>query len=235
MWVFPAAAAAVAVVFAGALGRRFLERRQAHLGLWCVSMAMYAVASLAVAGGVGAGWTRTLFELYWILGAVVNVPFLAAGEVLLLSKHRVVEAAVWAVLALVTAYTITVTRGAAIDPGALAQQLPSGKEVFGDGSRAYGLPQLISIPSYLILVAGAVWSAWRMRGRAALRDRFLGTLLIVVGASITAVAGSAFAAVGNAPAFSLALLAGVSVMYAGFLRATRPARVPAAASVVTRG
>jgi hypothetical protein len=235
MWVFPAAAAAVAFVFAASLGKRFLDRRQAYLGLWCLSVAMYAVASLAVAAGVGAGWSRTLFELYWILGAVLNVPLLAAGEVLLLSRQRVVEAAVWAALALVTAYTITVTRGAAIDPVAFAQELPSGKDVFGDGSRAYGLPQLISIPSYLILVVGAVWSAWRMRGRADLRDRFVGTLLIVVGASITAVAGSAFAAVGNAPAFSLSLLAGVSVMYAGFLRATRPARVPAAASVVTGG
>ncbi len=235
MWVFPAAAAAVAFVFAGALAKRFLERPRAYLACWCVALAMYAVASLAVAGGVATGWSRTLFELYWILGAVLNVPLLAAGEVLLLTRNRAVETAIWAALALVTAYTIAVTRGAAMDPSALARELPSGKDVFGDGTRAYGLPQLISIPSYLILVAGAAWSAWRMRGQRHLRDRFVGTLLIVVGASITAVAGSAFAAVGNAPAFSLALLAGVAVMYAGFLRATRTTRAPATASVVGGG
>ena len=235
MWVFPAAAAAVALVFAGALGKRYLERRQAHLGFWCVALAMYAVASLAVAIGVAAGWSRTLFEVYWILGAVLNVPLLAAGEVLLLTRNRIVGAGIWVVLAFVTAYTIAVTRGAAMDPSALAQQLPSGKEVFGDGSVAYGLPQLISIPSYAILVVGAGWSAWRMRGRDELRDRFVGTLLIVVGASVTAVAGSIFAAIGNAPAFSVALLAGVAVMYAGFLRATRTARIPAAATVTTGG
>jgi len=233
MWVFPAAAAAIAFVFAGALGKRFLERRHLHLGCWCVALVMYGIASLAVAAGVASGWSRTLFELYWILGAVLNVPLLAAGETFLLTRNRFVEGAVWAALALVTAYTIAVTRGAAMDPSALAQQLPSGKEVLGDGTRAYALPQLISIPSYLILVAGAAWSAWRMRGRVDLRDRFVGTLLIVVGASITAVAGSAFAAIGNAPAFSLALLAGVAVMYVGFLRATRRARVPAAVSVAT--
>lgn len=233
MWVFPGAAAAVAFVFAGSLGRRFLERRHAHLAFWCVSLAMYGAASLAVAIGVATGWSRGVFELYWILGAVLNVPILAAGEVRLLSRNRVVEGAIWIVLAFVTAYTLAVTRGAAMDAAALAERLPSGKDVFGDGTTAHRLPQLISIPSYAILVAGAVWSAFRMRGRRDLRDRSVGTLLIVVGASITAVAGSAFAAAGNAPAFSLALLAGVATMYAGFLRATRSATVRAPAAIAT--
>jgi hypothetical protein len=115
-----------------------------------------------------------------------------------------------------------VTRGAAIEPAALAERLPSGKDVFGDGSAAYRLPQLISIPSYVILVVGAVWSAWRMRGRPELRSRFVGTLLVAAGATITAAAGSAFAAVGNLPAFSLSLLAGVAVMFLGFRRASEP-------------
>ncbi len=144
--------------------------------------------------------------MYWILGAVLNVPLLAAGEVHLLRRGQVLDVAVWVVLAFVFAYTVAVTRGAAIDPVALAERLPSGKEVFGDGTAAYRLPQLISIPSYVILVAGAAWSAWRMRGRPELRSRFIGTLLVAAGATITAAAGSAFAAVGQ-PARVLALVA----------------------------
>jgi hypothetical protein len=231
MWVFPLAAALVALAFAAALGRRFVERRRTYLGLWCAALVMYGVASLAVAIGVGWGWSRGPFEVYWILGAVLNVPLLAAGEVQLLTRNRIVEAAVWILLAFVAAYTIAVTRGAPMDPTALIERLPSGKDVFGDGTAAHRLPQVISIPSYLVLVAGAIWSAWRMRGRRELRDRFVGTVLIVLGASITAVAGSAFAAVGNATAFSLALLAGVAVMFAGFLRATR---VPSSGSSMSR-
>jgi hypothetical protein len=224
MWVFPSAAAVVALVFAMALGRRFAERRQAYLAVWCGALLMYAAASAAVAAGAFAGWSRTLFEIYWIFGAVLNVPLLAAGEVQLLGRSKILDAAVWVVLAFVFAYTIAVTRGAAVDASALTERLPSGKEVFGDGSPAHRLPQLISIPSYLVLVGGAVWSAWRMRGRSELRDRFVGTLLIALGATITAAAGSAFAAVGNLPLFSLSLLAGVAVMFAGFWRATRSHR-----------
>ena len=234
MWVFPLAAAAIAFAFAVSLGRRWARSRRISLAMWCVALAMYGAASLAVAAGALFGWNRTLFEIYWIFGAVLNVPLLAAGEIHLLGRGRVLDLLVWVILAFVVAYTIAVTRGATIDANALAQELPSGKEVFGDGSDAFALPQLISIPSYLILLAGALWSAWRMRGRPELRNRFVGTLLVAAGATITAAAGSAFAAVGNLPAFSIALLAGVSVMYAGFLRASEPRPAVAAAAIADR-
>jgi hypothetical protein len=226
MWVFPLAAALVAFAFAVALGRRFVRTRRLYLAMWCGALLMYAIASAAVAAGAAVGWSRTLFEVYWILGAVLNVPLLAAGEVHLLRRGRVVDLVVWMALAFVFAYTIAVTRGAPVHAAALVEQLPSGKEVFGDGSAAYRLPQLISIPSYVILLAGAVWSAWRMRGRPELRHRFTGTLLVAAGATITAAAGSAFAAVGNLPAFALSLLAGVAVMFLGFLRATESRSAP---------
>lgn len=221
MWVFPLAAAVIATVFAVVLGRRFVQRRQVYLAVWCAALAMYAAASFAVAAGALVGWSRALFEIYWVVGAVLNVPLLAAGELQLLGRDRFLDSAIWVVLAFVFAYTIAVTRGADMSAAALMERLPSGKDVFGDGTPAHRLPQLISIPSYVVLVVGAVWSAWRMRSRPDLRDRFIGTLLIAAGATVTAAAGSAFAAVGNLPAFSLSLLAGVSVMFAGFLRATR--------------
>jgi hypothetical protein len=129
---------------------------------------------------------------------------------------------VWLVLIFAAAYTVATLAGAATDAAALAEELPSGKHVFGDGTAAHRLPQLISYPSYAILVAGALYSAWRMRGRPELRGRFVGTLLIALGATIVA-AGSAFAATGVLVGFSLTLFAGITVMYWGFLRAARPA------------
>jgi hypothetical protein len=224
MWVFPLVAAAVAAVFAGLVAARYRTRRRPYQLAWAIALAMYAVASIAVVLGVAGGWTSAEFQVYWALGAVLNVPFLAGGELMLLVHHRTAQAAIWIVLVFITAYTLAVLRGASLDAAALAEDLPSGKLVFGDGSAAHRLPQLISIPSYLVLVGGAVWSAWRMRGRSELRDRFVGTLLIALGATITAAAGSVFAAVGNLPLFSLSLLVGVAVMFAGFWRAARSHR-----------
>jgi hypothetical protein len=167
------------------------------------------------------GWTSAEFRAYWVLGAVLNVPFLAQGELDLLVRNRWVRSALYVALAFVTAYTIARVRTAAIDLDALGEQLPSGKEVFGDGTPAHRLPQLVSIPAYLVLIGGTLWSAWGMRGRPELRDRFWGTLLIALGATVIAALGSAFAALGELLPFSLALLAGVTVMFVGFLRASR--------------
>jgi hypothetical protein len=225
MWVFPLLAAAVSAIFSGLLVRQYVARRRPHQLAWAIALAMYAAASLAVVLGVAGGWTADEFRVYWALGAVLNVPFLAGGELMLLVRNRTVQAAVWIVLVFVTAYTISVLRVASFDATALTADLPSGKHVFGDGTAAHRLPQLISIPSYLVLVGGALWSAWRMRGRRELRDRFVGTLLIALGATVIAGFGSAFAALGELAAFSVALAAGIVVMFAGFLRAGKPVTV----------
>jgi hypothetical protein len=223
MWLFPVAAAVVASVFAWALARRWVERRRPAELAWAIALAMYAIASVALAWGVIGGFSREIFAAYWIFGAVLNVPFLAAGEVMLLSDRAWVRWACWALLVFVTAYTVTVVAGAATFPGALLEELPSGKEVYGAGTPAHQLPQLISVTSYLILVAGALFSAWRMRGRPELRRRFAGTLLIVAGATVVAL-GSAFAATGVLIGFSLTLLAGIVLMFAGFRMATTTRR-----------
>jgi hypothetical protein len=221
MWVFPLAAGAVASVFAVRLGRQFATRRRPYQLLWAMAMLMYGAACLAVVFGVAGGWSLAEYQVFWVLGAVLNVPFLAAGEIDLLTRNRTVSAVLGLVLVFVTAYAVATTRTAAFDPSTLAQDLPSGKEVFGAGSPAHRLPQLISIPSYLILVGGAAWSAWRMRGRPELRDRFTGTLWIAIGATVIAGVGSAFAATGNLLAFSISLLVGIATMFWGFVRASR--------------
>ncbi len=230
MWLIPLVATGIAAVFAGMLVRQFLARRgQAQL-LWAISMAMFAVASAAVTIGVASGWTRSLFAVYWAFGAVLTVPFLAGGELVLLFRRPWVRWATWIVLIFSVAFTFSVLRQASFDADALLERLPSGKEVLGDGSAAHRLPQLFSYTAFFILVAGALWSAWRMRGRPELRDRFVGTLLIVVGASIVA-GGSAFAASGQVAGFIVTLVVGIAVMFWGFLRASRPVVAPDAAAV----
>lgn len=230
MWVFPLVATAVAFVFAVLLAKQYVERRRSYQLLWAIALLMYAAASLAVTIGALNGWSRLAFQVFWLLGAVLNVPFLAAGELQLLVRNRTVELALDVVLVFLVAYAISVVRGAAYDAHALAQQLPSGKHVFGDGTPAHRLPQLISIPSYLVLVGGTLWSAWKMRGRPELKDRFVGTLLIAIGATVIAGFGSTFAALGKLPLFSVSLLVGIAVMFWGFLRASKPTSVPAPAA-----
>ena len=225
MWAIPLIAAFVAAAFTVMLVRQFLVRRgQAQL-LWAIAMAMFSAASAAVTIGVASGWTSTLFAVYWAFGAVLTVPFLAGGEVVLLFRRRWVLWTTWLVLVFSVAFTFSVLQQAVFDPSALAERLPSGKEVFGAGTGAHRLPQIFSYTAYFILVGGALWSAWRMRGRPELKDRFIGTLLIVFGSTIVA-GGAAFAAGGLVTGFVLTLVVGISLMFWGFLRASRPIVAP---------
>jgi hypothetical protein len=225
VWVFPVAAALVALAFSVALARRYVQHHRSHLAFWSASLLMYAAASLAVAFGAASGWTSGAFRVYWTLGAVLNVPFLAQGELDLLIRRREIRWALYVLLVFVTAYTIAVVRTADVNTTALAADLPSGKEVFGDGTAAHRLPQLVAIPAYVVLLGGTLWSAWSMRRRPELRDRFWGTLLVALGATVIAGFGSAFAALGHLVPFSISLLGGISLMFGGFLRASRPAPV----------
>src|SRR5438552_10537411 len=112
MWIFPLAAALVALAFAGLVGRRLAARRQPYLAAWAVALLMFAAASFAAFLGILNGWTPAEFRVYWLLGAVLNVPYLALGELLLLIRDRRVQTALFLVLLFGTAFALNVVRTA---------------------------------------------------------------------------------------------------------------------------
>ena len=226
MWIFPLAAAVIAAVFAAMLLLRAVRSRHPADAMWSVALAMYAAASFAMFMGVRSGWTSAEFRTYWLLGAILTVPYLAQGELYLLARRSMANV-LFVVLLFGTAFAVSRIRTAPIIAQHLSERFPLGREVFGSGSAAHRLPQLYSIPAYVVLVIGALWSAWRMRGSRGLRHRFVGTLLIAAGATVVAVGSGIGAAFEIVPLFSATLVTGVVLMMAGFLRSSTgsPARI----------
>ena len=203
--IFPLVAAVVAAVFAFSLGRRYAARRRPAMGLWTIALAMFAAASLAMFLGVVDGWSGAEYRVYWLFGAILNVPYLAMGEVYLLVRRRAVANALFALLLLGTAFAAWKVAGAAISTAALGTALPLGKDVFGDGSAPYRISQLYAFPAYFLLLGGVVWSAWRMRGRPELRNQTGGAIVIAVGATIVAIGSGVGAGFDVVPLFSVSL------------------------------
>ncbi|MHB9146344.1 MAG: hypothetical protein ACYC5Y_13565 [Symbiobacteriia bacterium] len=84
---FALAAAVVGVVFAGMVGRQFLERRKPHQFLWTLAMVMFAGASFAqFYAELLGGWTPGLFRLYYLLASSLVVT-MGAGTVYLLRQN----------------------------------------------------------------------------------------------------------------------------------------------------
>src|SRR5438128_3969793 len=91
MWAFPLVAAIIAIGFAVHLGRRLLRGPSAALVMWAIALLMYAVASFAMFLGSLTNWSPAEFRLYWLLGAALNVPYLAQGELYLLLPRRIAD------------------------------------------------------------------------------------------------------------------------------------------------
>jgi hypothetical protein len=215
--LFPAAATAIAALFAVQLARHYGERRRAHALAWAIALALFAGASAALAAGMVVGWSVPLFAVYWIAGALLSVPFLAVGQLHLLAPRWSVVW--WTLGGLAAVWAVGLMATASIDHGALraaAGTIPTG-EVLGD-SAVRGLARPFSGLGTLVVVVGSVWSAARTR-------RWI-LLLIPLGVLVVA-SGSIGAREGMEVLHSVALAAGVAIMYTGF-RAT--VRVPKASA-----
>ena len=216
----PIGATLVSLAFSIHLLVRAGRRRSRFEAAWGVALLMFAVASGALVLGVLDGWSSAEFRAYWLFGAVLNVPYLALGEVYLLARRPWIGHAALAVVLAATAWAAAEVRTAPLDATVLRETFFTGREVLGGDSAALVLARVYSFAGYGLLLAGILWSAVGMRGRPELRRRFAGVGLIALGATVVA-AGSAFAAAGSFPGFSLTLAAGIAVMYWGFLVATR--------------
>jgi len=221
--IFPLTAAAIAAAFAAMLARQLLRRWRWHEAAWLLALLMFAAASAAMFFGVVRGWHSEDFRVYWLFGAVLNVPFLFAGEVYLLSPRRTVGHLAFGLLLAGSAFAGWRVLTAPVHANALAASLPLGKDVFGDGSLPYRLAQYYSIPAYFLLLGGLVWSVLQMQGKRELRNRAEGTFGIAIGATIVAIGSGIGAAFHVVPLFSVSLTAGIAVMFWGFLRASRRA------------
>jgi hypothetical protein len=224
-WLLPGVAAAASAAFAVAVLRQYAARRRPYQLAWGIALSMFTVASLALMAGVVAGWSPVSFKLYYLFGAVLNVPWLALGTVELLAGPAARRAYLVALGAftLVSVVLVALARVTAADLA--GRLLPEGKEFLPVAVRA--LAVVGNTVGTLVVVGGAVASGLAMRSRRDLRPRFEGTLLIALGVLLAA-SGGVLAFLASSDKLALGLAVGASVMYLGFRRASAPARPPVA-------
>jgi hypothetical protein len=224
-WLLPGVAAAASAAFAAAVLRQYAARHRPYQLAWGIALSMFTVASLALTVGVAAGWTPLSFKLYYLFGAILNVPWLALGTVELLAGHTV-QRAYLVGLAVFTVASVVLVAMARVTADDLAGRLlPEGKEFLPVAVRA--LAVLGNTVGTLVVVGGAVASGLAMRSRRDLRPRFEGNLLIALGVLLAA-GGGVFAFLASSDKLALGLALGASVMYLGFRRASAPVRPPVA-------
>lgn len=216
---FAIAAALIALALAMATFDRYLSRHRPHELAWSIAFIAFAIASVALALGSQHGWTGPLFRLFYLFGAIINVPILALGSLLLANQQRPVRQRIY--IYTVAAFCIF-SAGVMVATPLLAplptQTLAKGSEVLGT------LPRLLAAVgsglSATIIIVLAIRSAVRRYGR----NLVIGNGLIALGTAITGMSGLLNSVLGEMEAFSVTLMIGIAVIFIGFLFATSSSR-----------
>ena len=186
---FAVAGCLVAMALGLSSWERWLARRRPHELAWAGGLALAAAAAAALAWGAGVGWDGPTFRLFYLSGAVLDVPVLALGTVYLQATPRTAGRVALAV-ALAGAFAIGVMAATPFTARLPRQRLPQGSAVLPALPRV--LAAVASAGGALVLLGGALRSGWRARRAGARRPLVVGNGLIAVGTLVLGASGLLF-------------------------------------------
>jgi hypothetical protein len=195
----------IAFAFALSTFERWLSARRPQELAWSAALLLFTLGALSLWLGASLGWSPWSFRLFYLFGAIVNVPVLALGSVYLL--HRRAGHVLAGILAVALGFAAGVM---AITPvgHVVASELPQGSDVLPALPRV--LAAVASAGGAVTVFAIAVWSIVR-------RQRVVGNALIALGTAVLSASGLLNSVLGEMDAFAVTLTAGVTVLFAGFL------------------
>ncbi len=223
-----AGATLIAVAFALGTLDRWLRRRRPQELAWTISLALFAMGSGALWWGFARGWSGVSFRIFYLCGAILNVPWLALGSVHLVSPRWGRTGHQW--LVGLSGLAAGVVLAAPMKGPVPRVGLPAGRELFGAWPRV--LAATGSGLAALVIIGIAVLTTIRLgRGRGG-AHRAAGNVLIAAGTLVLSASGTLAGRLGESRAFVVTLLVGVGVLFTGFLvangRSPRPSLVLAA-------
>jgi hypothetical protein len=224
---YPLLATVISAIFATTLWRQYRRKPRAYLLAWSIALAVYAVAALTEVIGAAGGWNPLLYRIYYFFGGITVVGVLALGTIYLLAP-RFGRAAL-GLLVLLTAIGLVGILGANLQIGLLAtHQVPSADAIRLEHGAfnviAILMAAVLNSVGSVILIGGALWSAYGAWRRGGAQSRLVANILIAAGAFIVAGASTLFRVFHVYELFYVGQAIGVLVMFGGFLAAQRAPR-----------
>lgn len=216
-------AGAAATVFAVDLWINYARKPRPHVLAYGIGITMFALATWALFGAMMMGWNPFLYRVFFLFGAVLNIPYLALGSMFLVGGKRAGHI-MTVLLGAFSAIAITL-----VSTVGFQRELPEGgipHDIFASG---FGPRMFAAIGGGMgatILIVLALVSIIRFRKTA---PRVMwGSLLILLG-TLAASAGGTNLALGEASTFALSLFLAATLIFAGYKVASgarRAAKTP---------
>ncbi len=210
--VIPLISTIVALVFAITVLSQFFTREKPYQLAWAVGLFMYFISTGTEFWTGWQGLDETVYRLWYLFGAILVVAYLGLGTVYLLLRRRIAHI-VLAVIAVASIYAAFRVFTADIDLSVITQL--SGTAM-PDSIRR--MTPFFNVFGTVALVGGAIYSAIVFRRSRNMGYRVLSNVLIAGGAILPALGGSLLRLGWSVQTFYLLELAGIVVIFIGFLR-----------------
>jgi hypothetical protein len=224
MNILPYLSTIVTFVFAVMVYNRYRRRGGAHVLLWAIGLLFYGLGTLSE---VILGLTFNVFvlKLWYLMGAMLTAAWLGMGTVhLLIRKGNTAGILTWG-LAAVSVLALFLVFSASVNSVAYDISRPASeqyRDILTRSGLVIFLTILLNIYGTIILVGGAIYSAFLFWRKRVLASRMYGNILIAAGALSPALGGT-FLKAGLVDFLYLSELIGAVVMFAGFILATQNA------------
>ncbi len=215
----PIASTIISLAFAARLFVRYRERGGTHHLWWIVGMLTYGAGTLTESLTTLTGWHEPVFRAWYITGALLGGAPLAQGTVYLLMKRQTANRLTVVVASIVviaaTCVILSPINYAGVEPYKL-----TGKVLEWHWVRMFS--PFINLYAVTFLIGGAIFSAFRYKRQRETYHRYVGNLLIAVGALLPGIGGT-FTRFGHTEVLYVTELIGLMFIYAGFKFNTAPA------------
>jgi hypothetical protein len=183
-----------------------------HLLWWGIGMATYGLGTLTESLTTLFGWQPAVFRLWYIAGAFLGGYPLAQGSIYLLMRRGFADASARVVPVLIAVASLLVLL-TPLDISLAEPHRLSGKVIEWQWLRLFS--PFVNLYSVVFLVGGAIVSALRFRANPEQRSRYVGNILIAIGALLPAVGGT-FTRFGQVEVLYVTELLGLLTIYAGY-------------------
>ncbi len=209
----PVVTTVLSLAFSAALLRRYLARgRGPHLLVWAVGVLVYGGGTFTEAFTSVVGWREGVFRAWYISGALLGGAPLAQGTVYLLLRRKTAHVLTVCLVTVVLVASACVL-ASPVNPALVEAHRLSGKVLTWNWVRAFS--PFINTYALIFLVGGAILSAVRYSRRRETHHRFVGNVLIAIGALLPGIGGT-FTRFGYVEVLYVTELIGLAIIYLGY-------------------
>jgi hypothetical protein len=202
----------LSVFFLSRIIPHYLAKRSQYLLWWTLGVLTFGLGTLTESINAIFGWSEWNSKVWYIVGALLGGYPLAQGTIYLLMKKRFADISTVVCSTVIVVAAVCVLLSPIEIPEGFDQRL-TGRVFAWQWVRAFS--PLLNLYAFVFLFGGAVYSAIQYFAKDRGRPRFLGNILIAIGALLPGIGGS-FTRFGYVEVLYVTELMGLTLIYFGY-------------------